>query len=188
MPDLQSELSKVLTQAKFDDDEGGVPETTLLDNTLSTSERFWNWIKANPGTSIVEAEAALDVNNLSAYVKNIMRRGLITRTKTPGQRYQYYVSADKYTAMSPQEAIVLAHEARAASAAAKRAKAKRKPRKDKGVPRPHLHKAMTNGDVVIQRAAAKINDRAFNADEILSGLNVLQARELMDKLKKLFGV
>lgn len=185
MPDMQTALTKALNQVKFDDDPTDSPDTETEEQPNGARHMFWAWLKDNPGSTTMQAEQAMGIKNLSASVLTMMERGQLSRVKTDTGPYRYFAVGDEYKVMSKAESVARMLEAKAVSNANRKARKARKPRKDKGLARPHTTKAYTqaNGDAVIERPKSK----AFNADEILAGLNVLQARELMDKLQKLFG-
>lgn len=165
MPDLQSELSKALSQAKFDDDDNA--DTAA---PLSFAQQIWEYVKTHPtsnakevvhGTSIKSSVVANALNKL--YV-----RELVTRRDMPGG-YAYTVSVDKYPVFDRsahgKEMIQLAVAARKKNAKAAKAKIKAKP--------------------TVQSQPAPT---AFDVDAIIGNLNVLQAKQLLVRLKEVFGV
>lgn len=187
MPDLQSELAKVLTQKQFDDEPDAPrapPEVVGDTDHGNTRARFWSWLKKNPGSTIAQAEAAIGVEYLSASVGNLMQRGLLRREKLQaGAPFRYYAVGDEYKAMTPQESIQHA-------LAAKFSKPKkRKVRADKGTIRgPRTSKPAPTKTLEEMKQALLPQPKAFNADEIIGQLNVMQARELLVRLKEVFGV
>lgn len=187
MPDLQSELNKILASHQFDDDKGSKPAVVVTDTpkgVVDTTEdgnlraRAWNYIKQNPGATVGEIAAALNTKTpaLAGGLHKMVVRGNLTREhRADGSGYHYNALGDSYVVLSVEERVEMMHKARAQRRAAETSNAK--PKKSKAKP--------------IKWVADKPKapaPAAFDADAILANLNVLQARELMDKLRKLFGV
>lgn len=190
MPDLQSELAKALAQAQFDDDAGAKP-VVVVDSTEPTDQsmraRAWNFIKDHPGASVGQVAAALGTStpNIAGGLHKMVQRGNLRRTRAEdGSGFNYFTTADEYVVMSVEERVASMQKARAARLAnpgPKRSVKKPKTRPTKWTPEKPLAERKRE---LIAAAAPK----PFNADEILSGLNVLQAKELLRKLNELFGI
>jgi phage major head subunit gpT-like protein len=205
MPDLQSELNKVLSQAlqgaDFDDDAGSHAPATVIESsgldesvTNSTRYRFWQWVKENPNSTITEAEVALGriagvdgtKLNLSAQVTAMLKRGVLERSKNSYGVYCYRAVGETYKYMTVPERLKMAREAKAVI------DSKRATRSDAGkTRRPYKKRIAVKPAVAVQpKAAAPAAPVAkfFDVDEIISNLNVLQAKQLLTKLKEVFGV
>jgi hypothetical protein len=162
MPDLQSELSKALSQAKFDDDDS--VDTAA---PLSFSQQIWEYVKTHPTSNA--KEVVYGTNIKASVVANALNklyvRELVTRRDTPGG-YSYTVSVDKYPVFDRsahgKDTIKLAIAARRKSA---KVKTKAKP-----------------------TTQAQPAPTAFDVDAIIGNLNVLQAKQLLVRLKEVFGV
>ena len=167
MPDLQSELAKVLTQKQFDDDDGPAEAPP----TMSFAQQIWEYVKTHPTSNAKEVVQGTNIK--ASVVANALNklyvRGLVTRRDMPGG-YSYTASVDNYPAFDRsahgKEMIQLAVAARKKNAkAAKAAKAKVKP-----------------------TAQSQPAPTAFDVDAIIGNLNVLQAKQLLVRLKEVFGV
>jgi hypothetical protein len=162
MPDLQSELAKVLTQQQFDDDDGPAEAPA----TMSFAQQIWEYVKTHPTSNAKEVVQGTNIK--ASVVANALNklyvRGLVTRRDLPGG-YSYTASVDSYPVFDRsahgKEMIQLAVAARKKNAKAAKAKPTAQPQ-----PAP----------------------TAFDVDAIIGGLNVLQAKQLLVRLKEVFGV
>lgn len=173
MPDLQSELTKVLTQKHFDDDEPSeqefidaqTGEIVKLPSTEPTKiEKVFNIIRANPGISMRELQhLALKENvdgNYTTYaVREMCDHKRCVRTEDTPFGKVMYVTKTTYVREPPRTRKV-------------KTKAEVKP---EVAPEPTA-------------PATVEKPKAFNADEIINNMTVLQAKELLVKLKEVFGV
>lgn len=167
MPDLQSELNKLLTQQQFDDDADRQPAK----EPASARERAWHFIKANPGATVGEIATAvgMSASGIAGGLHKMVARGDLRRTRADdGTGFRYHTASDAYVVMSLEDRVASMQKARAEMAKKRKSAAK----KPKAASTPKSEPAVT---------------QQFDADAILVNLNVLQARELMDKLRKLFG-
>ena len=184
MPDLQSELNKILTQKQFDDDDGAQPPAVVATSPKelaepSLRERAWQFVKDSPGATVGQIAEALGTTtpSIAGGLHKMVVRGDLRRSRADdGAGYQYFVNSAEYVVMSVEDRVASMMRARAARRAQGETKTKRVVKKPKTRPIKWVE------DKPVAPAP-----KAFDADAILSGLNVLQARELMDKLKKLFG-
>lgn len=168
MPDLQSELAKVLTQQQFDDDDN----TTEAPTTMSFAQQIWEYVKTHPTSNAKEVVQGTNIK--ASVVANALNklfiRGLVTRRDMPGG-YSYTASVDSYPvfdrAAHGKEMIQLAVAARR-----KNAKAARATKTAKAKPTVQSQPAPTT----------------FDVDAIIGSLNVLQAKQLLVRLKEVFGV
>lgn len=186
MPDLQSELAKALAQSQFDDDAGPTPPV-VVDSTEPTDQsmraRAWRFVKDNPGVGVRKIAAALGTTtpNIAGGLHKMVQRGNLRRVVAQdGSGFNYFAVGDDYIVMTVEERVASMHRARAAAATkpgpkpgTKRSVKKPKPRPIQWVP---------------ERKQEPAASKPFNADEILAGLNVLQAKELLRKLNELFGI
>lgn len=179
MPDLQSELNKILTQREFDDDEDTKQAPVIATSSKELGEttkggslraRAWHYIKDHPNCTLGEVSAALGVTTpiLAGGLHKMALRGNLTRVRNDaGEGFRYTALGDAYVVMTMEARVANMQKARAVMLAnrAKKPSTKSKEPTKPAAPAP----------------------KAFDADAILAELNVLQARELMDKLRKLFG-
>lgn len=182
MPDLQSELNKILAAGQFDDDEGKKPATVVTDSPKGLAadaedgnlrQRAWRYIKDNPGSTVRDIASALNTStpNIAGGLHKMYTRGNLSRVHhSDGSGYHYSAVGDSYDVLSVQDRVLLMQKARWNNL---------NKAKDVKQPKPKPIKWVEDKP----KAPA-----AFDADAILANLNVLQARELMDKLRKLFGV
>lgn len=188
MPDLQSELNKILTQAQFDDDADKkppvvvtTPKEVVETTEPSSRERAWRFVKDNPGVTVGQIAEAIGSTSqsIAGGLHKMVLRGDLTRERSDdGSGFRYYAATESYEVMSMEDRVASMMRARAA-------------RKGKPGPKPKAKRSVKKAKPSpIKRADEKSTapaPQAFDADAILAGLNVLQARELMDKLKQLFG-
>jgi hypothetical protein len=161
MPDLKTELMK-LNNLKFDDaDEPTQPP--VVGEATTERERVWNYIKANPMSSVNGVAAGLGISDSHAssqifalHNKAILARGLI------GDKYHYQVVGDSY------------------------------PRFDRKAHGKHLSKIMKGRKhgkrVLVKREpVAPVTAPISNVDAMINSMSVMQARAIYDKLKQIFG-
>lgn len=185
MPDLKSELMK-LSNLKFDDadDEPTPPTPVVVDDATSERERVWNYIKANPMSSANGVAAGLNISNAHAasQIFALHNKAIIARGKI-GDMYHYQVTVDSYPRFDRK-----AHGEKISKAAAGRARGaykvdplKHKKINDKQVKM--LEAEMPTGVVPLP------SGMRFQAtvDQLLDTMSIVQARELYDALKKIFG-
>jgi hypothetical protein len=165
MPDLRSELQK-LADLKFDDDGDTtnvitLPTATALPDTLGVSETFFNIIRDNPGNT----RAALVTLARNAGIKDASSSSLVVqfvkrgliRAQNNGGVSSYFTVGNHY---------VKGYLARD--------KAKKVKPVAKATPKPTP--APDNPVRVIG-----------TVPQLLDTLSIVQARELYDELKKIFG-
>jgi hypothetical protein len=157
MPDLRSELQK-LADLKFDDDGDTMTEPTA--SNLGVSETFFNIIRDNPGST----RAALVALALKAGIKDSSSSSLVVQFVRRGiVRAQKNGSVSTYTAVG--------------NSYTKGYIPKDKPKKAKPVA-----KATPKPTPVSDNAKL-----TTSVPQLLDTLSIVQARELYDALKKIFG-
>lgn len=169
MPDLQSELTKVLTQTHFDDDADAAaspPAWTKSTRTHETSSRrvVWNFIRTNAGSTMSEICGGTGFSEPFCYsaVGALYKSGRLTREKESGSHFRYTAISDNYNDRLRNRAEAL--------------KTPKKARK--------ARKAKTPAAVEAPKAPER---REFNADEVLRGLNIIEAKQLLVRLQNLFS-
>lgn len=171
MPDLKSELQK-LENLRFDDGDEDAPPTNIEALTMNMTHKTFHYYRLNPMSTVTECAEALGLpaSRVAALALQLTGRKLLSRTKTGQEPYRYTAIATEMP--NPVEvrkaALIKAHAARKANAQVRRQK-KTKP----------AHKPEVSTKLV--------KPPSFNADEIVGGLSVVQARELFDKLRVIFG-
>jgi hypothetical protein len=167
MPDLQSELTKALAKSNFDDEPGG-PTPPTFTAAKSKREELWEVIRDNPMISANELadKAGVGRQFAASAINGMYIKSLLTRTQINGL-YRYTSTVDTYPRFDHQ-----AHGVKLAELSKMR-----KPKKKV---------------VVVKRKPAQPTPAVdpiseFNADVILGSITVVQARQLLDKLKVLFG-
>lgn len=186
MPDLQSELNKILAANQFDDDKESKPPTVVAVDPKEPAgnnmrERAWHFVKANPGVTVGQIASAIGTNStiIAGGLHKMVTRGNLTRIRSQdGSGFHYFTSGDSYKVMSHEERMALMQQARVAKATNTQTKPKAKVKKPKAKPIKWVQ----------DKPAEKASPKSFNADEIIAGLTVLQAKELLVKLKEVFGV
>lgn len=187
MPDLQSELSKVLTQAHFDDEPSApaaaqMAQAQSQSQALSKREAIWNYVRDNPSSTSVEVSNALnlDATATATTLLQMVVRKVLDRTQHNGL-YHYSVAVDAYPRF---DKVAHMYSLINRAAEARKSSPPQKPKKAKVKAKPA--QPAKSLDEMKQAIAPQL--KKFNADEILAGLNVLQAKELLRKLNELFGM
>lgn len=193
MPDLQSELAKINNAIKdlaFDDEEEAKPKTG--------TEMIFEHIKAHPGSTAKDVEAAIGVE-CSSRILDLVKRGLCIRNRaSEDDVWRYTAVAKEYRALSIEERLALARAAREANLA--KPKPPKQPRVkigavDKDAERKERQreynrmyrekmKALKEQATTHQPAAPRVVN---SIDELVDSLSLKQARELYDKLRAIFG-
>jgi hypothetical protein len=166
MPDLRSELQK-LTDLKFDDDGETMtvitlPPATAKPDTLGVSERMFNIIRDNPGRTrsdivTLADKAGINHSSSSSLVVQFTRRQIIRPVKEGTSPSIYFTVGDKYT--------------------------KGYVRREKPV---KVVKPVAQATP--KPAPVADNTRLTTpVPQFLETLSIVQARELYDALKKIFG-
>lgn len=183
MPDLQSELNKILNQKQFDDDEGKKPAVVVATSPkeLATDSnlrvRAWHYIKEHPGATVGDIAAALGTTtpSLAGGLHKMYVRGNLDRThRADGTGFHYTAKGDSYNVLSVEQRVEMMHKARWTKT---KTKAPKQPKKPK-----------TKPIKWVDDKPKAAEPKAFDADAIIANLTVLQARELLVKLKEVFGV
>lgn len=195
MPDLQSELNKILTQKQFDDEEPTPATVVEADENNSSRARAWRFIKDHPNCSVADVAAHLGMTtpNIAGGLRKMVQRGNLTRHNPgDGSGFRYQVVGTEYKVLSTAERVALMQKARAAYQEQRAASPKPKKPKAK-IKKPKLKPIKWVQDKPVEKSLAEmkrelIGVKSFNADEIIAGLTVLQAKELLVKLKEVFGV
>ena len=167
MPDLRSELQK-LADLKFDDDDDGgttnvitLPAATALPDTLGVSETFFNIIRDNPGNTraqlVALARKAGIKDASSSSLVVQFTRRGIIRNQDTGGVSTYFTVGNHYV------------KGYVARAKAKKAKPVAKV----------THKTISVPDNPVRVIGT--------VPQLLDTLSIVQARELYDALKKIFG-
>lgn len=176
MGTLQSELSKIgtLDNLKFDDDPQDRAEPAVVVEEEGKSQRrlIWEWLKDHPGST--NRQIAEGSGQTKKFVATAMhhfhRKGVVSR-KMIGDLYHFTATTDKYPAMSNAERARV-------MLAARKYNSKTKPKAAK--------KARVTQDAPVSTPQAPL-PVVNSIDDILNHLSVVQARELYDKLRKIFG-
>jgi predicted transcriptional regulator len=191
MPDIQTELfTKVipkmkLDSLKFDDDVGAQDVQVQVDedNKVNYTSMVYHFIKTHPGclASDVVAGCNLLRDGASTRITQLISRGLLKHVFDASfSARRYYVTDKPYQALTKEEKIKRLQEARAASLETMKRKREEKLAKTKakrGRPPKSAAKPVVNVEPTFQQSTT-----AF-----INSLSVLQAREVYDQLKKIFG-
>lgn len=191
MSDLKSELMK-LSNLKFDDE--GEPETpTVVEQPTMTHtserERVWNYIKTHPQTSANAIALGLGISKAhsASQVFALFKRGIVTRS-TVDDTYAFTAVGEAYPRFDP-----VAHGKIIGAASAGRPRVSKKARGAYKVD-PLKHKRNAEQAKLLEAelptgVSPLPPGLRFHAtfDQLLDTMSVLQARELYDKLKTIFG-
>jgi hypothetical protein len=179
MPDLQTELSKALTQMKFDD--GDEPQQLVVAQpevrNRSNFGRVFDFLKTHPMSSYSEVNAGIsfgDSRRVSAILKMLFDRGIVSRSAHNGL-LRYSTAVDTYIEYDRNEALLKAQEARRKGI--KSAKAQKK-------------KQAKVAKVTAPRQAEAHNElpKEFDAKELVASLPLHKAKAIYIELKAFFEV
>jgi len=176
MPDLQSELTKALAQANFDDEPGtkeppimvqDKPKSGRKPQEQSNRRIVWNHIRTHPLSTVSSVTKATGFGESFCYstIGALLASGRLTREMIDGT-YRYSVISDNY-------------EDRLLKKNVKSVKTPKKPVK----PLAEMKRDLGLLPAPIPTPVPK----TFDPDTIINQLNVLQAKELMVRLKQVFG-
>lgn len=194
MGTLQTELKKLteLDNLAFDDDpqQQAQPQQTtsaaVTNQEKSKRHIYWEWLRDHPSSTAREMAEALDVSvpDMATIVHTFYERGLVDR-RNRGGVYTYHTAVDKYPVLDTAERVRRMTEARKANLEARKANKSKAPRKAKVSKPTDIHileerKAALRGPEPLRIVSGSV-------DEILNRLTLTQARDLYDRLRKIFG-
>lgn len=213
MGTLRDEMSRVLNEWDKQDQQPEVTSQPAQEKTMekrvTTTQKIIDIIAANPGITskklyklVEDKHHDIPVGNVSSILTQLTNRYLLSREDS-GELVQGKVIF-AYTAVPEDEAKAKREEAerklKAAQARMEKARqvkaAKQAAREqlDKMLetapllePRTGLSDLLPQGNVFPAPAPLPVTKPTWSAKETLDGLSVLQARELYDELKKIFG-
>ena len=176
MPDLQSELAKVLNQTNFDDEPGTKEPPIMVQNKSTHGKRpqeqsnrrvVWNYVRTHPLSTVSGVAKATGLGESFCYssIGALMASGRLTREMIDGI-YRYSTISDNY-------------EDRLLKKNVKSVKTPKKPVK----PLVEIKRDLGLLPAPTPTPAPK----TFDPDAIINQLNVLQAKALMVRLKQVFG-
>ena len=190
MGTMQDELKKVIDNW----DNPTTQEKTM--ETKTQSQRIVEFIGANPGmdsirllTALPKAHADIKEGNISSFLKQLCDGYKLKRIDTGETNkigrpiYAYYVMTDAERAEAQEQDRIaeekhqaaVARAAKAREAKAKKAEEREAKRAAQPTTQPHA-----------QEPTPQI-DTGWTAGKALANLSVLQARQVYDELKKIFG-
>ena len=175
MPDLRSELMK-LDNLKFDDDVADAPSPITTDK-INVSKEIWDTIKANPNSSSIQIANAVsngDMTGISTRLKQMLDRGILSRSKHESGMYMYQVVGDAYPTFNRQEALAKAHAARL----------EKKTKRDKQ--REYNAKYKAKLKAVAPAIPATSSVSFSDAEQLVNSMSVGLAKAVYIELKKVF--
>lgn len=214
MGTLRDEMNKVLNEWEKQDQQ---IETTSQEKTMenhetkdvSATQKLINIIATNPGITskgvykfVEENHPEITIGNVSAMLTQLTSRYVLSReasgdTVNGKTIYAYTVipeanrkSMREEAERKLREAQARAEKARAVKAAKKAAREqldKMLAEREQQEERTGLSDLLPQGNVFPAPAPLPVTKPTWSAKETLDGLSVLQARELYDELKKIFG-
>jgi len=186
MPDLQSALKNAIeTWEPTPTNKPVQPVQNPKENTMSTKPMFeiknnvtratFDYVKLHPGTTASAAckdltKQGFKESSITALMAQFVRAGLATRDNNHG----YRVTVDEYIPMKASQKY------------AKKPKAHTKAKSAKVVEPQNEGIAALQPEATSKRVMTTII-RSRKPEDILNDMTVLQARELYDYLKKIFG-
>lgn len=183
MPDLKSELMK-LNNLKFDDADDEPTPPVVVDDAPTERERVWNYIKANPMASVngVAAGLGIKVSSAASQICALHDKAIVARGKI-GDAYHYQVIGDTYPRFDHK-----AHGQKLRTIMTGR-KLPRKTTKRVLVKRANDEQVKMLEAEMPTGVAPLPSGMRFQAtvDQLLDTMSIVQARDLYDALKKIFG-
>ena len=187
MPDLKSELMK-LNNLKFDDGDEA-PEVTVVSETQAEqsgsapiTERVWNYLKAHPvsGGAAISKALGLSSQTVASSLYTLFQRNLVIRT-TINSLFHYTTIGDTYP---PFDRIEHGRMIGKQATGRPRGSYKVDPLKHKKNKAKKVEDAEQATGVVPLPPGMRFQ---ATVDQLLDTMSVMQARELYDALKKIFG-
>ena len=199
MPDIKTEMSKVLTAWEKDAQDLLKPPKSIkktpdgkivFTKTNNITEETFNYVRDNPGQTATQIYAGLTArgfkeSSASSLLSQFRRQGLIRRD----EQLRFYANQQTYTPIKAsktfkaeqvrQAKVLRAEKARQAKALKAKAKAQQLP--SQGIA---ALKAEAGGKVTGVTSSVVT---AWDADTIINNIGLKQARALYDELKKIFG-
>lgn len=175
MPDLRSELMK-LENLTFDDDVTNAPSPITTDK-INVSKEIWDTIKANPNSSSIQIANAVsngDMTGISTRLKQMLDRGILSRSKGANDMYLYQVVGDAYPTFNRQEALAKAHAARL----------EKKTKRDKQRQYNAKYKAKLKAEAPAIPATSSVS--FSDAEQLVNSMSVGLAKAVYLELKKVF--
>lgn len=184
MPDIKTALTNVLNQWEQDEKKQITKQQEkpmgkqLFRTTNNVTRETFNYIKANPNKTTPEVCEALEklgfkessVNSICAQLSKqgqVVKDGYTKRMVAIGNEYQPLKSASKFKALKEDKPTLKVVKRREAP-------------QDAGIA-----SIAPKEDTTRKAALIFLND--FDPNDVVNKLSVVQARELYDLLKKIFG-
>ena len=196
MPDLRSELEKVIHAWEQPNDQPQITHNIMNTKAPSFNEIIFDFVRANPGLTSKEIETritTIPANSISSLLAQMARRHLLIKTEGPngtGVNGTFSTNAAKY--MSPAEQLGVGRNQRMSKGKGKhkaKAKAKATPKaKQQDLftsPPPAAPVAPAAPQLPPIMPVAPQMRAAFDFD--VESLTIAEARALRDKLNALFG-
>jgi hypothetical protein len=185
MPDIKTALTNVLNQWEQDEKKQITKQQEkpmgkqLFRTTNNVTRETFNYIKANPNKTTPEVCEALEklgfkessVNSICAQLSKqgqVVKDGYTKRMVAIGNEYQPLKSASKFKALNEPKTTLKVVKRREAP-------------QDAGLA------AIAPQEKVDTSRSTIVLSRNWTAQGVVNNLSVMQARELYDLLKKLFG-
>lgn len=168
MPDLRTEMLKTIQVWNKD--------TNVQTKNKSFGEQVFDWVKANPHSSLTDAKKFFPKQNdsaISTTLKTLCDRGMIDRREVEyavyngvGRKtyFEYFAVHDKYETVNkgywrPKNAVVKV--------------------KKTAVPRPEFVPPLIREDIFLK-------PKVFDAQAVVKGLNLYEAKEVYQLLRAVF--
>ena len=185
MPDLQSELTKVLKQAHFDDDEpqdnntvATTPEPTQQSEKNMT-ERVWDYLLANPMKTAREIADATGIERsfVSSAMNRFILQGNAARSKAEGGQFKFVCTRPQRVVMDIKQVAELGRKKREENIKRKR------------TARKALATRIANKMAQPEPAPTPVvpKQTEWSASALIDSLTLRQARQVYDELRRIFG-
>ena len=195
MPDIKTEMSKVLTAWEKDAQDLLNPPKSIkktpdgkivFTKTNNVSEETFNYVRDNPGQTVQQIYPALYArgfkeSSVSTLLSQFRRQGLVRKD----EQGKFYANQQTYTPIKSSKTFK-ADQARQARILKAKAKAEAKAKAKAQQPSQGIAalKAEAGGKVTGVTSSVVT---AWDADTIINNIGLKQARALYDELKKIFG-
>jgi hypothetical protein len=170
-----------LNDLKFDDDVADAPSPITTDKT-NVSKQIWDAIKATPDISSIQVANAVnngDMTGISTRLKQMLDRGILSRSRSDSGMYVYQAVGDAYPTFNRHEALAKAHASRMEKKA-KRDKQRQYNAKYKAKKQITLS---TAGPLAIPPTSLTSSP---NAEQLVNSMSIGLAKAVYLELKKVF--
>lgn len=182
MPDLKSELSKVINSWEAPTQAASKPEPTAKAKpyftvTNNVCRATFEYIVANPGKTRIEISTMLEKDGYKKSSTTSLIGQMVRQGRLRDAHGLVYATSTEYKPLKSAK-VWANHVAKQAEQAPQRKKIE--------IVNKRTGEVITAGAVIPSTVKPQINS-TWDADAMLNSLSIVQARALYDSLRKIFG-